>query len=63
MEVDKPFFADEKVDSEAFDLLVDEDGLLFSLVSFIDGWVCCKRKRHEDISFPADRNNFFLLSL
>lgn len=37
MEVDKPFLADEKVDSEAFDLLVDEDELLFSLVSFIDG--------------------------
>ncbi len=41
IEVDRPFFTVDKVDSIVLDLLIREEGLLFSFVSLIEDCDCC----------------------
>lgn len=41
IDVDKPFLPVDSVDSAGFGFVFDTDGLLFGLVSFMDGWDCC----------------------
>jgi hypothetical protein len=36
-----PFFPVDNIDSGVFDLFIDEEGLLFVLVSLIEDWDCC----------------------
>jgi hypothetical protein len=41
IEVDRPFFTVDKVDSIVLDLLIREEGLLFIFVSLIEDCDCC----------------------